>query len=172
MSRSIMVLLAVATLAGQARAQDSTAKVIGRLSNGSLLVVIRGDTMLAISQQTARQSLTLNADLTAARQEAAVKDSLIRRYQFALQWYDSTVTRQRVLISELDSLYRGYRNVASGYKRLAGEPWLTFNGGLGATGRDHKPSILAGLAIRHILVWGFLQEANAGGGVGVTLRLF
>jgi hypothetical protein len=174
MRRSAAIMLAAAwLLPGPARAQDSVpVRVIRDLRNGSYVVLIRGDTMLAITQQMARQSLTLNADLAGARQEAAAKDSLLRRYEFAVQWYDSTVTRQRKLIAELDSLYRGYRDVAAGYKRLSGEPWLTFTGGLGATGKDHRPSILMGIGIRRVLLWGFLQEANAGGGVGVSLRLF
>jgi hypothetical protein len=154
-------------------AQDSIpVKVVRALPNGSYMVRIRGDTLLAITQDMLRKNLMLETQVTAAKREASVKDSLIATYELTAKWYDSTLVRQRILIAQLDSLYRGYRDLASGYKRLSGEPWLTFDGGLGETGRDHKPAVLAGLGIRRVRVWGFLQEANAGGFVGVSLRLF
>jgi hypothetical protein len=59
-----------------------------------------------------------------------------------------------------------------GYKRLSGEPWLTFEGGIGATGKDHAPALVAGLGLWHVRAWGFLQERNAGGMLGVSLKLF
>jgi hypothetical protein len=153
--------------------QDSIpARVIRSLPGGNYVVRIRNDTLIAITQDAARKSLTLEAELRAAKQEAGAKDSLIGTYELAAKWYDSTLVRQRTLIAQLDSLYLGYRDLASGYKRLGGEPWLTFDGGLGETGRDHKPAVLAGLGIRRVRIWGFLQEANAGGFVGVSLRLF
>jgi hypothetical protein len=77
-----------------------------------------------------------------------------------------------VLIAQLDTLYRGYRDVAAGWKRLAGEPWLTFDFALGATGKDRNPAILTGIGIRRFRLWSFLQEANAGGAIGMSLRLF
>jgi hypothetical protein len=153
--------------------QDSIpARVVRPLANGSYVVRIRGDTMLAITQDMARRMLLLETEVTAAKREATVKDSLIATYELTAKWYDSTVARQRTLIAQLDSLYRGYRDLASGYKRLSGEPWLTFDGGLGETGGDHRPAVLAGVGIRRVRIWGFLQERNAGGFVGVSLRLF
>jgi hypothetical protein len=154
-------------------AQDTiSARVVKQLSPGAYEVVIRGDTMLAITQDAVRRSLQCNADLKGALAESHAKDSLIATYERAAAWSDSTVARQRTLIAELDSLYRGYRNLASGYKRLGGEPWLTFEGGLGASGSNHSPAIVAGVGIRSFRIWGFLQEANAGGLLGVSLRLF
>ena len=166
-------VMALVVVSFPLRAQDSIpAHVIKPLKRGSYVVVIRSDTLIAITQQAAQQALTLQAELEGARAEVRVKDSLLATYQRAVNWSDTTVARQKVLIAELDSLYRGYRDVAAGYKRLSGEPWLTFDGGLGATGGDHRPAILAGVGIRNVRVWGFLQERNAGGFVGVSLRLF
>jgi len=168
-----LVATALSLGTGVSVGQDSIpARVIRPLPGGSYVVRIRNDTLIAITQDAARKSLNLEVELRAAKQETGAKDSLIAAYERTAKWYDSTLVRQRTLIAELDSLYRGYRDLASGYKRLRGEPWLTFDGGLGETGTDHKPAVLAGLGIRRVRIWGFLQEANAGGFVGVSLRLF
>lgn len=165
--------MALMILSVPVHAQDSVlVRVLRHLPNGAYVLQIRDQTMLAITEDEARRSLTCNAELRGALVESSAKDSLITAYGRAAAWSDTTVSRQRTLIAELDSLYRGYRTLAAGYKRLSGEPWLTFEGGLGATGSGHKPAILAGLGIRRVRVWGFLQEANAGGAVGVSLRLF
>jgi len=155
-------------------AQDTIpVRVLRANPNGSFVVEIRGrDTMLAITDEMKRRALALNEQLAGLRRELALKDTLLATYREAQAWSDSTITRAKEYIVELDSLYRGYRDLAEGYRRLRGEPWLTFDGGLGATGPDHKPAILMGLGIRRLRVWGFLQEANAGGFVGVHLRLF
>ena len=172
-TRAFSFVVALALVPGSILAQDSIpARVIKALPNGSYIVLIRGDTMLAITQAMARAALIREAELAGVRREVAVKDTLIATYEVAAKWYDSTLARQRTLIAQLDSLYRGYRNLASGYKSLSREPWLTFEGGLGATGNRNKPAVLAGLGIRQVRIWGFLQEANAGGFEGVSLRLF
>jgi len=168
-----LAALALAVSALPLGAQDSlAARVLKPLKNVGYVVVIGRDTMIAVTAAVAQRALTADVELKGARLEMAVKDSLIATNERALAWSDSTIARQKLLIAQLDSLYRGYRDVASGYKRLSGEPWLSFEGGLGATGPDHKPAILAGLGIRSVRIWGFLEEGNAGGLLGVHLRLF
>lgn len=173
-SAAATCVVALAALGLPLRAQDSLppARALKHNPNGSYTVVIGNDTMLAITRDQVRHAQGCDAELRGALAEAQAKDSLIASLERAASWSDSTVRRQLRLIAQLDSLYRGYQNLAMGYKHLSGEPWLTFEGGLGATGRDHKPALIAGVGIRRVRVWGFLQEANAGGAVGVSLRLF
>jgi len=175
------LLLSMALLSGAAAglpAQDSIPiRVVQVLKDSSgkevnYIVQVRGKLMLAISQSQAETAQIVNAELKGALAKLKARDTLVARYENALAWSDSTIQRQRMLIAQLDSLYRGWRDVSSGWKRLASEPWLTFDFGLGETGRDHNPAVLAGLGIRRFRIWGFLQEANAGGAIGMSLRLF
>ena len=159
-------LIAPRPVAGQACQVGKT------YPNGSVVVKIGDQEMVALPEVLEQALLKLDLDNRALRLELAIKDSLLAGSKLVRAWYDTTVQRQRAYIADLDSLYRGYRTLTEDYRRLSNEPWLTFSGGLGATGRDHKPAILAGMGIRRVHVWGFLQEANAGGFVGVNLRLF
>lgn len=136
------------------------------------IVQVRGQTMYAISEAQLARSQDVAAQLKGALARIKVLDSLIPYYDDALARSDTMVRRQRILIGQLDSLSRGWRDVAGGWRRLAGEPLLTFDWGLGATGKDRKPAVLAGFGIRRFRAWGILQEANAGAAVGMSLRLF
>src|SRR3989442_1294016 len=152
-------LITLALACGVACAQDSIpVRVVRQLNDSTYLVQIRGRTMLAISEAVARRSLEADAELRGALAQLKTQDTLVAAYERALAWSDTTVRRQKLLISQLDSLYHGWRDVAGGWKRLAGEPWLTFDFGLGETGRDHNPAVLAGIGIRRFRIWGFLQE--------------
>ena len=169
----IVALTTVAFSSAYAQAPSlPSARVVTAYPDSSYLVNIGGRNMLAITEAMADSSLKVKAEVWRLRSQLALRDSLIGAYALATAWYDSTVTRQRHYIGQLDSLYTGYKKLAATYKSLGSEPWLTFSGGLGATGRDHKPAVLAGLGIRRVRIWGFLQEANAGGFIGASLRLF
>ncbi len=115
--------------------------------------------------------MKLKADLLAERKESALKDSLLANYDQAKAWYDTTLSQQKEYITELEAVLSGYKGLLRDYKRLSGEPWVTFEGGIGATG-DTKPAVLFGLGIRRLRVWGFLQEGNSGASVGVAFPLF
>ncbi len=127
--------------------------------------------MLAITEEMAREQMKLKADLLAERKESALKDSLLANYDQAKAWYDTTLSQQKEYITELEAVLSGYKGLLRDYKRLSGEPWVTFEGGIGATG-DTKPAVLFGLGIRRLRVWGFLQEGNSGASVGVAFPLF
>lgn len=174
MRRTITLMWTVGmALGGPLAAQDSIpVSVVRVLSDSSYLLQIRGKRLIAVTESVFGRLLQADVDRRGAQAELKAVDSLVAAQERALHWSDSTVGRQKVLIAQLDSLYRGYRDVAAGWKRLAGEPWLTFDFGLGATGRDHNPAILAGLGIRRVRFWGFFQEANAGGAIGMSLRVF
>jgi hypothetical protein len=140
----------------RAHAQQPEATVLGRLANGSYVVVIGADTLLAITRTTADSSLKAMVDLEAAREEIEQKDTLYARTQNTLQ----------------DSLATLNREIADKYKQLSDDPWLSFQAGLGATGEDRNPAVMVGVGIKRVRVWGFFQEDNAGALLGVNLTVF
>jgi hypothetical protein len=177
--RSFALCLAVLSLtAGALAAQDSIPIRVVRVIKDSAgrefdyVVQVRGKLMVAITEAQAESAQIVNAELKGALAKLKARDTLVARYEEALAWSDSTVRRQKELISQLDSLYRGWRDVAGGWKRLSGGARVTFDWGLGMTGSDQKPTILAGLGVSRFRFWGIVQEANAGGAVGMSLRLF
>jgi len=177
MVRAMFTALAAACLspaipAVKLRAQVAdSARVVRRNDDGSYLVRVNGHLMLAITTEMARNSLKVEEDLLAAERKLAVKDSLLATYEIVRAQYDTTLARQKEYIVELEQVAKGYRQLLADYKKLRGEPWLSFEGGLGVTG-DSDPAILAGFAIHRLRVWGFLQESNAGALLGISLPIF
>ncbi|NIR45384.1 MAG: hypothetical protein GWN99_13280 [Gemmatimonadetes bacterium] len=154
-------------------AQDDSVRavVVQENEDGSYLVRVDGEVMLAITEEMARKSLKVKADLLSAERKLAIKDSLLATYELVRARYDTTLAHQREYIVELEQVVEGYKSLLEDYKRLRGEPWLSVEGGLGATD-DEDPAILVGVAIKRLRVWGFLQESNAGALLGVSLPIF
>ena len=158
--------------ASVALSQDSlSCRVLKDYGDGSYLVQIGDRTLLAISEEMEKSVLKLRRDLLDAQKEGALKDSLLASYDQATLWYDTTLSRQKEYIAELESVLEGYKKLLKDYKKLR-EPWFTFEGGLGATGDDREPAVLMGMGIRRLRIWGFLQESNSGAFVGTTFPLF
>ena len=153
-------------------AQDApTCKVVKSRKSGNYVVEINGKQYLAITEETERKIIKLKRDVLDAQQEIALKDSLLATYETTTAWYDTTLARQKAYIAETEAILAGYKGLLKDYKKLR-EPFMTLIGGLGATGSSKKPAILAGLRIRKVHVWGFLQENNSGALIGTEFRLF
>lgn len=154
-----------------ALAQDSiSCKVVKKYNDGSYLVQIGEKTFLAVTEEIQKNALKKKRDLLDAQKEIILKDSLLAKYEQNLAWYEATNNHMKKYILELEDTYKGYKNLYRDYKKLK-EPWVSLEGGIGATG-DTKPAILAGIQIRQIHVWGFLQEKNSGALIGANFRLF
>jgi len=176
MKRSVQFAVAgvfvLMPLAARAQDPESIEVTVARVNeDGSYLLRVDGQLMLAITEEMARNSLKAREDLLAAERKLAIKDSLLASYEIVRARYDTTLARQREYIVELEQVAQGYKELVEDYKRLRGEPWLSLEGGLGATG-DEDPAILVGVAVRRLRVWGFLQESNAGALVGASLPIF
>lgn len=168
----VLLSLAITPSTLGAQGDDSVSAVVVRVNDdGSYVVRIQGQPMLAITEEMAGNSLKAREDLLAAERKVAIKDSLLATYELVRARYDTTLARQREYIVELELVAEGYRQLLEDYKRLRGEPWLSVEGGLGATG-DEDPALLVGLAVRRLRVWGFVQESNAGALLGVSLPIF
>lgn len=169
---ALLVLFAAAALPGPLAAQETvTARVLSRSQGGTTVVLVGSDTMFLVPAASMRNALKTAADLAAARREIAARDSLLAAQDLSVARYDTFFTRQRRYVQELEAQLAGYQKLAEGYKHLSTSgQWLSLDGGLGATG-DSRPAIIAGLGIRRLRVWGFVQEHNAGGMLGVHLPL-
>lgn len=139
--------------------------------DGTLVLDVDGRRMVAITDAVMRNALNAATDLRAAQAKLASTEALLAASDTAIARYETAMARQREYIDELEEVAQGYKDLLEDYKRLRGEPWLTLEGGLGATG-DDAPAILVGVAVRRLRVWGFLQESNAGALVGASLPLF
>ncbi len=156
----------------EANAQCDSCTVIRAHDAGGYTIEISGRRYRAITEDQMRQLLTLNQRLQEADSMIKLKDALLSRYDTIIGQYEATLTAQNIYAAQLDSLYRGYKEVAAGYKRLSGEPLLSIEAGLGLTGSDTKPSLLAGIGVWRFRVWGFFQENNSGALFGINWRIF
>jgi len=149
-----------------------TCTVLTATPEGAYVVVIGTDTCVAVPVSAARQALVAQADLKDCQARAALAARLIAQYQTTASYYDSTLASYRAYIAELEHAVRGYKQLAQDYKRLSGGPRASLDLGVGVTGGDQKPAVLAGLAVGKFRAWAFLQEKNAGGAVGASFPIF
>ena len=166
------MVFTVLLLAAFAQASAQQCAVLEAMPQGAYLVSIEDEKMLAITRDMAAEPLKQVAILEALKKEIAAKEALLESLLKAEGHYQQLVDRQREYITGLEQTMQGYKELARDYKKLSGEPWLTFDIGLGATGGDTDPAVLAGVAIKRFKVWGFLQEENSGVLIGTTLPLF
>lgn len=150
---------------------QNACRVVNTLPDSSVRVVIGDKTMVAISESVEQMYMEMEAVNRNLKEKLKIKDSLLAESDTARDRWQEAVKRQQAYVSDLDSLYRGYRRLADDYRRLSSEPRLSFGAGLGYTG-DTKPAVLAGLGVGHVWLWGFLQEQNAGGFLGVNMRVW
>lgn len=167
----MLLLMGALVLSAPLPAADQCT-VVRANPNNSYVVTINGENRLAITREMAADALKLKAEIDAMKQELQAKEALISSLQNAKTQYDIVLTQQRDYAAALESTADGYKRLAKDYKKLAGEPWLTFDAGLGATGNDTSPAALVGVGIRRVKVWGFVQEDNAGVIIGTSLPLF
>lgn len=165
-------LLLTAAAAVPAVAQCDSCRIVQTFEDSSFAIEVNGRQYRAFTQVQQREFLRLAERAQRAERVAQVKDSLLADSDRLLQAYDSTLTQQREYATRLDSLYRGYKDLAAGYRRLSGPPILSVQLGAGFTGSNTEPALIAGVGILRFRLWGFFQESNAGVLAGVNWRLF
>ncbi|MFL5493820.1 MAG: hypothetical protein ACJ8DC_05465 [Gemmatimonadales bacterium] len=165
-----LTLASVLWLTSAASAQQ-TCQVLRALGRGALLVRCGTDTLLAITDSMQKAAERADIEREGAVEKLAKKDTIIGTFERERALYDTTLARKNAYIAELEQLSDGYKKLASGYKKLSGEKNLTLEGGLGATG-DGEPAVVAGVGIRRLRIWGFLQNHNSGGMIGLNFPLF
>lgn len=166
----LLVSALTVMLVSLSRAQEAC-EVVKAFDDGSYKVKIGDREYRAITEDQMKKLLKLDVDLTAARKEIMLKDTLLASFEKAKWWYDQTMSQQKDYITEMESVLAGYKKLIRDYKRLR-EPWITFDGGIGATGDKKMPVVLFGIGIQKFQVWSLLQESNSGFLAGVKFKLF
>lgn len=140
-------------------------------SDGTYIVEIEGKRMLVITEEIEKKMLKMRRDLLDAQIESALKDSLLAKYEKTKKMYNITLKQQKEYITEIDSILDGYKNLLSDYKKLK-QPWLSFQGGVGATGGETDPAIMMGFRVFKVHLMGFMQQRNSGLLIGTHFDLF
>ena len=151
-------------------AQENCA-VLQSFDDGSYQVEIDGKQYRAISEDQMQKILKLNSDLKTALAKYQQSDSLLKDYDKTIQLYDTTFSKQKKYITELESVFTGYKDLLKDYKKFA-FPTLTFEGGVGVTGGGFEPAVLAGFGFSKVHVWGLLQNNNSGVLIGTHFIIF
>jgi len=151
--------------------QPTDCKVVKKYENGCYLVQIGDNTYFAMTEKVERKILKTEKDLVAAEKKIALKDSLITNYNETIVRYDSTLKKLKKYNVELEDILKNYKELLKDYKKLK-EPYLTFNGGIGVTGKNYKPVVLMGIGFSEFNVWGVFQERNSGLMIGKQFRLY
>jgi hypothetical protein len=138
--------------------------------DGSYVVRIEGQELLAITEQMQKNALKMKNDLDQANQILAQNDALIKKYEVAVEQYKKTLDDQKEYVGGLEEIVKEYKALVKDYKKLK-QPWLTFDVGAGAT-KKTKPAVIFGLGIRSIRVGAFLQENNGGVIASYSIPIF
>ena len=143
---------------------------------------IDGKMYLAIPWKTVQQIDVDKEELEASKKELALlkkeliaKDELIDSYETANKAYVKNFEIKNDIIDLTQKLYEGYKGLAKDYKKLKGEAFFRFSGGLGAIResdtQDLVPVVLLGLSMKRLNVWGYLSTNQTGFIIGANLPL-
>lgn len=145
-------------------------RIIKDYQDGTYLVRIDGKNLLVISEDMEKEMLKVQRDLLDARRQIAEKDKLLEEHEKVKAQYDITLKHHKEYIQELEGILKGYKELVNKYKKL-GKTTLSVQTGVGATG-DFEPAVLFGLGYKRLRLWGFLQDSNAGGLIGLEFPIF
>ncbi|HEX7090839.1 MAG TPA: hypothetical protein VF192_11935 [Longimicrobiales bacterium] len=177
---ALAAALLMATLAapGAASAQEvraaepREATILKKNDDGSYVVLIDGDTLLAITRAMAAEDLNRRREVQLLRADVALKDSLIASYERTIGSFATFRQRDAEYVKALEEQLARYRELYETARQLRDrERWFALEGGLGATG-DTRPALLAGVGVRAVRAWAFLQEENAGWFIGLNVPVF
>lgn len=167
-----IILLLFLFFAANSFAQENvTCQVLKKNSDGSYLIKVGDEELMAITQTMEKKMLKMHTDLKAAVQKLAAKDTMMNFYQKTIAKYDSTMRYMKDYIAELEEILNGYKGLLKDYKKMR-TPWVTVNWGIGATSSDYKPAVMMGLGIRKLKLSGFIQERNSGILLGTQFKIF
>jgi hypothetical protein len=143
---------------------------------------IDGKVYLAIPWETVQQIRKNDVELEASKKMLEVlkkelldRDELIESYETANEAYVKNFEIKNDIIDLTNKLYEGYKDLAKDYKKLKGEAFFRFSGGVGAirenVTRDVVPVVLFGVSMKRLNVWGYLSTDQTGFIVGANLPL-
>ncbi len=147
------------------------AEVVRAYENGGYLVVIDGDTLLAITEEVERNLLKRQAELESFQKRVAMQDSLIEAYHKTIDQYETTLNDLKTYTEELEGIKSDYQELLAKYKKIK-TPLITMDAGVGLTGSEMKPAFMPGIAWRNYHLWTLVQKNNFGILVGTTFRIW
>ena len=151
-----------------------TCELIGS-DAGHHLVIIDGDTCVAMPYEVAKQVLKDAEELEATEQKLKRTEDLLKSAENLNKSYDNHFKLQNALVEQTRELYKGYKELAQGYKRVKGEAPIRLSGGVGAIkdDDDYIPVVLVGASVWRLNAWAFLNKKDSGFifGANAPLRL-
>jgi len=138
--------------------------------DGAYYVKIDGQVYLAITREMAEKDLLTKKELENARKEIARLEAIVEDFKKYREQCEITLKGKDDLITEYKGLVDSYKSLAQNYSKLKA-PVLTAEVGVGITGKDTQPALIAGLGFKKIRLFGFFQKQNAGVMVGLGVPL-
>jgi hypothetical protein len=163
-------LLLVAT-ASSAFAQTAQVR---RLENNRYEVIVGNDTLVAFPDSALRRMLLEKSSGDAARKLVTVQDSLLVQYDRTANACTLVQRAAHAYVTSLQEQVADYEKLAENYRKLlrSAAPRFSIVGGVGATGSDTEPALMAGVEIGKLRLLWFGQEGNPGVLAGGSFRIF
>lgn len=139
--------------------------------DGTYYVKIGDQTYLAITREMAEKDLLTKKELENARKEIARLEAIVEDFKKYREQCEVTLKGKDDLITEYKGLVDSYKSLSKNYEKLKA-PILTAEVGVGITGKDTQPALLAGLGFKKIRLFGFFQKQNVGAMIGLGVPLF
>lgn len=165
---AILALCVFFAAGSSVTAQECT--VLGENGNGSYTVKIEDKKLLALTERQQRDILKMREDSNTAKKDIEELNKKIESLETIIAAKNEEIADLNKLIAKKDELVEKQK-IAGDICDKIKNPWLTVNGGVGVTG-DTEPAVMLGVGIKQLRVWGFLQEENAGGLIGMEWPLF
>lgn len=152
-------------------------QVLNKIDNGMYEIKIGDETLYTVPRKIQENALAKKMELenaikeierlkaSNARLEAIVED--FKKYR---EQCEITLKGKDDLITEYKGLVDSYKSLSKNYEKLKA-PILTAEVGVGITGKDTQPALIAGLGFKKIRLFGFFQKQNAGVMVGLGVPL-
>lgn len=167
---ALLCFLIGPALAAQ-RAVNIPARAVIDYGNGKYMIVMPGDTLMAITPKDVRESLERDSELARLKGEVVAKDSLIAQLRRTVGSGEALVGKFRAYDDTLTKQMEGYRNLAQLVEKYHKRGTrLAIEVGGGVTGGE--PALLGGLAILRFRAWTFVQKNNVGAMLGANLPIW
>lgn len=172
--KSIRLLLALALCVLYADSLYAQPANVRRLENNRYEVIIGNDTLIAFPDSALRRMMLEKSSGDAARRLVTLQDSLIAQHDRAAAACTVVQGAARTYVTSLEEQVADYEKLTENYRKLlrSSSPRFSVVGGVGATGSDTEPALMAGVEIGRLRALWFGQEGNQGVLVGGSFRLF
>lgn len=171
----LLFVLLVGLASERAHAQEPTIEFVQQTASGNVLLRIDGTAYTALPDTIVRRMSArvarLQQTIQEQEQKLALQDTMMAALDSTVSAYERTFQLQEGLLERTMNLYEGYRELSDLYEQQYAEPIFNISGGLGAMRAENDdiiPGVLAGLSIRRISLWGFVNQRQTGFIIGLN----